>query len=45
MEELFEFSPDLDAAEVSVLRLYPKRTDLSPKLRERANDRRGTGGG
>ena len=45
MEELFEFSPDLDAAEVSVLRLYPKRTALSPKLRERANDRRGTGGG
>ncbi len=44
MEDLFEFSPGLDAAEVSVLRLYPKRTDLSPKLRERAGNRRRRGG-
>lgn len=44
MEELFERTPDLDPAEVSVLRLYPKRTDLSPKLRERAGNRRRRGG-
>lgn len=44
MEDFFEFSPDLHVAEVSVLRLYPKRTDLSPKLRERARGRHRPGG-